>query len=123
MQAVIAQVVAALICVESGGRADAVGDGGRAAGILQMWPVAVAEANRVEAIVARREGRPARKWGPKDRLNPAASQEMCAVLLRWHYRRGVTDPVALGCRWRNPGGDAPGWYARKVRDALDKKKG
>jgi len=114
----IAGVVAALISIESGGDVAAVGDGGRAVGILQMWPVAVAEANRLEGIEARREGRTARTWTDADRRDPEASREMCAVTLRWHYRRGVVDPVALGGRWRNPGGHAPAWYLRRLRQAM-----
>jgi hypothetical protein len=92
-------------------------------GILQLWEIAVREANRLDAIEARRESRPARVWAPDDRLDPAASREMCAVTLRHHYRRGVTDPVDLGGRWRNPNGDAPYWYLDRVRRALTEKRG
>ena len=116
----IAIVIAALIQVESGGNSQAVGDGGRAVGVLQMWPIAVREAVRVEAIEARREGREARTWTYAHRWCPEASRDMCAVTLRWHYRRGVTCPVALGGRWRNPNGDAPDWYLDRVREALKK---
>jgi hypothetical protein len=118
MTALVLRVVAALIAVESGGNPAAIGDGGRAVGVLQMWPIAVREAVRLEAIEARREGRAARVWTDADRMDPAAAREMCAVTLRWHYRRGVVDPVALGGRWRNPGGGAPGWYLRRVERAL-----
>ena len=115
----IKEVIIALIAVESGGNPDAVGDGGRAVGILQMWPIAVAEANRLEGIEARREGRPVRTWTLGDRKCPKKSRDMAYVTLRWHYRRGVTDPVALGGRWRNPGGNAPSWYLERVRNALE----
>jgi hypothetical protein len=114
----IAIVLAALVEIESGGNPRAVGDGGRAVGLLQMWPVAVAEANRLESIEARREERPARTWTVADRTDPDASREMCAVTLRWHWRRGVTDPVDLGGRWRNPSGNAPEWYKARLRAAL-----
>jgi len=117
----ITLVISALIAIESGGRADAVGDGGLAVGILQMWPIAVREAVRLEAIEARREGRQARTWTEADRLDPQASREMAEVTLRHHYRRGVTDPVQLAGRWRNPNGDAPEWYLRKARKELGKK--
>ena len=118
MTGLVAKVIAALIAVESGGDWRAVGDGGKAVGGLQMWPIAVAEANRLEDIEARRERRPARTWTLAERTNRVASVEMCAVTLRWHYRRGVTNAVALGGRWRNPDGSAPSWYLRRVRDAL-----
>jgi hypothetical protein len=111
-------VIVALVQIESAGNAEAIGDGGRAVGLLQMWPIAVAEANRLEVIEARREGRPARTWTVADRTDPDASREMCAVTLRWHWRRGVTDPVELGGRWRNPNGDAPEWYKERLRRAL-----
>ncbi len=121
----IAIVLAALAIVETGGHPDpaqAIGDGGRAVGIYQLWPIAVREANRLEAIEARREGRTARVWTYADRTCPSASREMAAVTLRHHYRRGVTCPVELGGRWRNPNGNAPEWYLEKVRRALEESK-
>ena len=122
MNDIIAQVVAALITIESNGRAAAVGDGGRAVGVLQMWPVAVAEANRLEAIEARRENRTARKWTLKDRAIPERAVDMAWVTLRSHYRSGVTDPIELGCKWRNPHSECPEWYRAKVRKELGRVK-
>ena len=122
MNNIIAQVVAALITIESNGRATAISDGGRAVGVLQMWPCAVAEANRLEKIEARREKRPARTWTIKDRAVPERAVEMAWVTLRAHYRRGVTDPVELGCKWRNPHSDCPEWYRAKVRKELGRVK-
>ena len=118
MHSLIGLMVAALVVVESGGNPSAIGDGGRAVGLLQMWPIAVEEANRLEGIEARRQRRPARTWTLANRLDPDASREMCAVTLRWHYRRGVVDPVELGARWRNPTGNAPEWYKGRLRDAI-----
>lgn len=43
----IGAILAALIQVESGGRADAIGDGGRAIGCLQIHAAAVADVNRI----------------------------------------------------------------------------
>ena len=40
--------------------------------------------------------------------------------LRWHYRRGVTDPVALACKWRNPYSRCPEWHRRKIEKAINK---
>ena len=95
MTNLIASVIAALCVVETNGDPSAIGDGGKAVGVLQMWPIAAAEANRLEGIEARRERRPARTWTLADRLDPQASREMCAVTLRWHFRRGVTDRMSI----------------------------
>ena len=105
----IAIVMAALIRIESAGDPGAVGDGGRAVGVLQMWPCAVAEANRI----AGRE-----LWTLDDRWNQQLSRAMCKVTLEWHYKRGVTDPVELACRWRNPRGNVPEWHKAKIRKAV-----
>ncbi len=115
---IISLIIAALVQIESGGNPTAVGDNGRAVGILQMWPIAVEEANRIEQIFARREQRPARTWTLDDRLDPQKSREMCEITLLHYYRRGVTDPVKLAGRWRNPRGNAPDWYLTRVRAAL-----
>ena len=106
---IIAQVLAALISIESGGDPAAIGDSGRAVGILQMWPIAVDEANRLA-------GRPL--WTYADRRNAQLSLAMGSIILRHHYSRGVSDPVELAARWRNPGGNAPGWYKDKARRQL-----
>ena len=105
----ISAVIAALIRIESGGDPGAVGDGGRAVGVLQMWPCAVAEANRLA-------GR--QLWTLDDRRNPQLSRAMAWTILEHHYRRGNTDSVALASRWRNPYSRCPEWYAAKVRRAL-----
>lgn len=106
--AVISLVIAALVQVESGGR-NVTGDGGRAVGVLQIWPITVREANR---IAGRQE------WTLSDRRNPAKSRAMAACILNYYHGRGVTDPVELAARWRNPHGNAPGWYRAKVENAL-----
>lgn len=118
MTNLIAQIVAALILVESNGNPAAIGDGGRAVGVLQMWPVAVEEANRIERIEAKREGRAARTWTLADRRSVEASREMCAVTLRFHYRRGTRGAVELAGKWRNPYSACPGWYRERVRKAM-----
>jgi len=106
----IAIAIAALVFVESGGKKNAVGDGGRAVGILQAWPVAVREANRIT--------KNRKHYTLADRRDTKRAIEMCTDTLRWHYRRGVTDPVDLACRWRNPKGDAPQWYRDRVEKAI-----
>ena len=100
-------LLAAALClaVETGGRADAVGDGGRAVSAYQMWPCAVREANR---IVGRE------LWTTEDRRNPQLSRAMCLATLQHHYNRGVTNVIDLACRWRNPYSTAPDWHRRKL---------
>jgi len=110
MTGIVAMAIAALIQVESAGNPRAQGDGGRAVGILQMWPIAVAEANRIAG---------ARRWTPADRENPDKSREMAATILGRHYRRGVRNPVDLAARWRNPKGNAPEWYRQRLRAAME----
>jgi soluble lytic murein transglycosylase-like protein len=126
MNEIIAAIILALISVESGGNPVALNDfkngTPQAVGILQIHPEALAEANRLEAIEARREHRLARTWKLLDRFDIYASAEMAAVTLRHHYRRGITDPVALGGLWRNPKGDAPEKYLKKIRKALQERK-
>lgn len=111
MSNIIAIAIAALIQVESAGNPAATGDGGRAVGILQMWPVAVAEANRLAGTA---------RWIPDDRRCPLASIEMARTILAFHYRRGATDPVELAARWRNPYSPAPQWYMRRLAAAIRK---
>jgi hypothetical protein len=121
MTNIIAMALAAVLAVESQNGADKrTGDGGRAVGAFQMWPVAVQEANRIESIMARREGRRPRKWRVSDRVDIDRSMEMCEVTMVWHYRRGVTDPVELACRWRNPYSACPEWHRRKIEKAVKK---
>jgi len=108
MTNLICIVIAALVQIESGGKANAVGDGEKAVGCLQMWPIAVREANRVSG----------QHWTLDDRLDPKKSNAMAYVTLEWHYKRGVTNAVALAGRWRNPDGRAPKWYFDKARREL-----
>ena len=111
----VALALEAVLAVESGGHDPhnvPDGDGGRAVGPYQMWPIAVREANR---IVGRD------LWRLEDRRNLQLARAMCLVTLEHHYRRGVTDPVELACRWRNPSGNAPAWHRAKIKRAIDKK--
>ena len=109
MSNAIAMVIAVLIRVESGGDARAVGDCGRAVGILQQHKISVAEANKIIGE---------RRWTYADRYDPAKSREMCRVTLERHWRRGVRDPVALACRWRNPNGRTPSWHRKKIERTM-----
>ena len=110
MTGIVSLAIAALLTVESGNvRSPADGDGGRAVGVLQQWPISVREANRIAGT---------RRWTYADRRCPEKAVEMCRVTLLWHWRRGVRDPVDLACRWRNPNGNAPPWYRKRIREAI-----
>jgi hypothetical protein len=120
MNNIVSIAVAAAIAVESGNNPNVRdGDGGKAVGIAQMWPCAVAEANRLEGMHARREHRQPRRWTLRDRRNPTASRDMVVATLTAHYRWGVVDPVELACRWRNPNTQAPEWHRKKIVAAID----
>lgn len=112
MSNMIAIVIAALIQVESGGNDYAVGDNGCSIGCLQMKRIAVREANRIVGE---------KRWTYKDREDPEKAKEMCRVTLERHYLRGVTNPVDLACRWRNPLGNCPKWYRERVKKAIKEK--
>lgn len=107
-----ARLLPAIEFVESGGRSDAVGDGGRAVGVLQIHPVMVAECNR---IVGRAE------FTLADRLSPARSREMFRVYVSRHAR-GASDEV-VSRRWNGgPKGDAKAAtlpYWRKVSSRME----
>ena len=106
----LALVIAALIAVESGGNDHATGDGGRAVGCLQIWPITVQEANRLAG---------ATRFTLADRRTRAGSIAIARVILAHHWRRGHRDPVSLACRWRNPYSPCPAWYRRKCAAAIN----
>ena len=142
MTNLVAMVIACLIQVESSGNVNPVGDFAekvildipsesckgyrlmlrypRAVGPLQMWEVSVDEANRLEGLAARREGRQPRTWKPVDRTSLRASVDMATVILTFHYKRGAVDPVELGGKWRNPFSVCPKFYLDRVRKELKK---
>lgn len=64
--------------VESGGRADPVGDSGQAVGSFQLWPVYVDDANRIAGT----------KYTYDDRWCPVKSREMTRIVLE-HYGKGM----------------------------------
>lgn len=70
--------------VESGGRADAVGDGGKAVGILQIHPIMVEDCNRIVGE---------KRFTLADRLDPAKSREMFRVYSD-HYAKGDVEKAA-----------------------------
>jgi len=104
---------AAMAIVESGGDPRAVGDGGRAAGILQIQPVMVAEVNRIVGET---------RYTLADRLDVRRSVEMFCVYSLHYWPEGTSEQWARG--W-NGGPDGPQkaatqGYWRRVSVLLEK---
>lgn len=74
----IERLLDAIEQVESGGRADAVGDGGRAVGAYQLWPLFVDDANRIAGT----------RYTYDDRWCPVKSREMTRIVLE-HYGKDI----------------------------------
>jgi hypothetical protein len=100
----------ALVEVESGGDPRAVGDGGRAVGVLQIHPIMVRDLNRI----AGRE-----RWSLDSRLSPTASRAMLEEYLD-HYGAASYEEAAR--KWNGgPDGHTQGCtlgYWDKVRAEL-----
>jgi hypothetical protein len=114
-------LINALIAVESGGKDDAVGDGGKAVGCLQIHEILVQDVNRIDG----RE-KSAARYLPKDRLSRRLSIVMCRIYLAHyaHPKRLGREP-ALEDMARIWNGGPDGWrepetekYWAKVRAAL-----
>lgn len=71
-------LIECLIRVESGGKSDAVGDNGKAYGILQIHAGMVADANRIARTHFKHE----------DMFNPRASREVADIILS-HYNSHI----------------------------------
>lgn len=113
----LAPLLAAMIAVESSGNPNAIGDGGRARGVLQIHPAVVADCNRIAGT----------RFTHRDAHRPDVARWMAATYLH-HW---VT-PARLGrqptaedyARAWNGGGPA-GWrkpqtlrYWQRVRKAM-----
>lgn len=105
-------LVQALIRVESGGRANAVGDQGRAFGILQIHSATVQEANRIAGT----------RFTHRDMLDPVKARRVASIVLG-HYSRHIQKATGrpatnkeLAFVW-NGGGDAWKRASRPVADA------
>lgn len=120
----IAVVLGILLSIESGGNDNAVGDGGKAVGAYQIWPIYVAEANRIVGE---------ERWTLDDRWDRTKSEEMVSTVLAYWGQvyaeeTGVEPTVAVYCMIHHrPNGNA--WkvwkwtdsdraYAKKVRERL-----
>ena len=112
------KLINALVKVESSGKADAVGDGGKAVGILQIHKGVIEDVNKISKV----------KYTVADRKDAKKSREICKLYLsHWgkHYQKKTgkvaTDEV-LSRIWN---GGPSGWkksatngYWAKVKKAL-----
>lgn len=80
----IETLLPALIQVESGGRDTAVGDGGKAVGCLQLWPVMVQDVNRISG----------KRYTLADRLDRNKSKEMARIYFRYYGKRWTVEQAA-----------------------------
>ncbi len=74
-QPIFEQFLTALEQIESGGDTKAVGDGGKAIGILQIWPIYVKDVNRILGV---------EKFTLFDRWDAVKSRDMVRIYLN-HY--------------------------------------
>lgn len=105
----LVKTLLAVAMVESGGDPCAIGDGGRAVGILQIHPIMVADVNR---IVGQQQ-----RYTLADRRDVRKSVEMFVVYCLHYWPEGGPEQWARG--W-NGGPDGPqqsetGGYWRKVK--------
>ena len=112
-------LIPCLIQVESAGRADVMGDGGKSAGCLQVGAACIADVNRVAGTKY--------KW-PADALNPHKARTICLLYLShygaWYERKTgrKADAEVLARVWN---GGPYGWrktatlpYWKKVEKEL-----
>lgn len=108
----LTNLITALIAVESGGRDNAIGDGGRALGPLQIHQGVVLDVNRITGASYRHQ----------DMTNRAKARAVCEVYLKAYGRGATTEQLAR--RWNGgPTGDrkpATLPYWRKVEAQLNR---
>lgn len=109
---VLATAVALVLAVESGNDpAVRDGDGGKAVGVAQCWPIMVREVNRVAGA----------RFTLADRRDPVRARQMVRAYLAWRARRSPgLGPVELAARWRNPSGGSPEWHVVRLRTAYNR---
>ena len=72
------RLVEALVHVESNGKANAVGDRGKAVGVLQIHDIMVQEANRLAQT----------RYSHQDMFNPTAARDVAKIVLN-HYSKTI----------------------------------
>jgi len=128
-------LIAALIAVESGGDPKAVGDGGKAVGILQIHPIMVKECNRILNEYDRKNKNIPKegigyRYTLKDRKFESTSRAMAILYLRhWgkHYKKrsGYEPTYEVYARSWNGGPKGPFkestlTYWQKVRSEMER---
>lgn len=116
MDALLTILIPLLIQVESSGNPNAIGDGGKAVGILQIHPVVVEDVNRIYQT----------KYTEKDRLNKAKSMSICRLYLKYYGTRyqlktGKKADIEVLSRIWNGGPD--GWKKQSTIKYWEKVKG
>ena len=112
-KAVSDRLLNAIEKVESGGNAAAVGDGGKAVGAYQIWPIRVQEVNRVSG----------RHYRLIDRLDRAKSRQMCQIYLDWADRQNTVKghkltEIELARCWN--GGNWSSWKNKNTENYKNK---
>lgn len=103
-------LIAALITVESGGRDNAIGDGGRAIGALQIHKSVVVDVNRIAGT----------SYTHQQMTNRIAARKVCEIYLT-RYAAGKTNEEAARIWNGGPNGhrkSATVGYWNKVRKHL-----
>lgn len=116
MDALLTILIPLLIQVESSGNPNAIGDGGKAVGCLQIHPVVVEDVNRIYQT----------KYTEKDRLNKAKSMSICRLYLKYYGTRyqlntGKKADIEVLARIWNGGPD--GWKKQSTVKYWKKAKG
>lgn len=117
----VAMLMFAMGDVESNGNADAIGEGGRAVGCLQITPERLDEVNRISGA----------GYTLQDRYDPDKSREICAAYLGYHgmqYQMKTGNEPTLEVYARIWNGGPKGYempqtlkYWRKVQRAIIKR--
>ena len=111
----IAALIVAMMLVESGGNPNAIGDGGRALGVLQIHAGVVADVNRHHGMNYKHE----------DALDPVKAKKICRLYLKTYAPAGAS-PEILARIWNGgPSGHlkpATIQYWRKVKREITAKK-
>jgi len=74
----------AIIQVESGYNENAIGDNGEALGIAQIHKICVDDVNRIEKIIAKKEGRRPTQFTYEDRKSSDKSKQIMRIYLSWY---------------------------------------
>lgn len=106
----IDQLLDAIAVVESGNNANAIGDGGKAVGVYQLWEVYVKDVNRFAHTT----------YTSKDRYNPVKSREITQLYIT-HYGAGKSIEAQARIHNGGPKGHkkaATLKYWRKIQKAM-----